>query len=56
MELLLHASGYNDIVDTKEKVSVNNLIPSKFGVYNVAKDLFILSFYFEPYSRCTKIF
>ncbi len=51
MEAFITASGYNDIVDTKEKVSVNNLIPSKFGVYNVAKD----SVYFINFSTLTHI-
>ncbi|MBB1194897.1 S9 family peptidase [Flavobacterium sp. SOK18b] len=51
MEAFITASGYNDIVDTKEKVSVNNLIPSKFGVYNVAKD----SVYFINFSTLSHI-
>ncbi len=51
MEAFITASGYNDIIDTKEKVSVNNLVPIKFGIYNVAKD----SVYFINFSTLSHI-
>ena len=38
MEVFVTADGYNKTPDTKEKVSVNNFINTKFGIYNVAKD------------------
>ncbi|MFE3849410.1 prolyl oligopeptidase family serine peptidase [Flavobacterium sp. LB3P45] len=38
MEVFVTADGYNKTTDTKEKVSVNNLVNTKFGIYNVAKD------------------
>jgi dipeptidyl aminopeptidase/acylaminoacyl peptidase len=38
MEVFITADGYNKTPDTKEKVSVNNLVNSKFGIYNIAKD------------------
>lgn len=38
MEVFITADGYNKTPDTKEKVSVNNLVNTKFGIYNVAKD------------------
>jgi dipeptidyl aminopeptidase/acylaminoacyl peptidase len=38
MEVVITKDGYNKTPDTKEKVSVNNLVPSKFGIYSVAKD------------------
>ena len=51
MEAFITASGYNDIVDTKEKVSVNNLVATKFGIYNVVKD----SVYFVNFSNLSHI-
>ncbi|MFE3872635.1 prolyl oligopeptidase family serine peptidase [Flavobacterium sp. ZS1P70] len=38
MEVFVTADGYNKTPDTKEKVSVNNLVNTKFGIYNVVKD------------------
>ncbi|CAM4183187.1 S9 family peptidase [Flavobacterium weaverense] len=46
MELFITADGYNEIEDTKEKVSTANLLTTKFGIYNVAKD----SVYFVNFS------
>ena len=51
MELFITADGYNQIVDTKEKVSVDNLLSTKFGIYNVAKD----SVYFVDFSSLSHI-
>ncbi|PWA05984.1 S9 family peptidase [Flavobacterium laiguense] len=38
MAVFITKDGYNKTPDTKEKVSVNNLVPTKFGIYSVAKD------------------
>lgn len=38
MEVFVTADGYNKTPDTKEKVSINNLVNTKFGIYNVSKD------------------
>ena len=38
MERFITADGYNKIEDTKSKVSITNLVPTKFGIYSVAKD------------------
>ena len=38
MEVFITADGYNQSPETKEKVSVKNLVNSKMGIYNVAKD------------------
>ncbi|BDB57520.1 S9 family peptidase [Flavobacterium ammonificans] len=38
MEVFITADGYNKSKDTKSKVSINNLVNTKFGIYNVAKD------------------
>ena len=51
MELFITADGYNQIVDTKEKVSVDNLLSTKFGIYSVAKD----SVYFVNFSSLSHI-
>ena len=51
MELFITADGYNQIVDTKEKVSVDNLLSTKFGIYSVAKD----SVYFVDFSSLSHI-
>jgi hypothetical protein len=42
MEAFITKDGYNQTPDTKEKVSVNNLVPTKFGIYSVARIQFIL--------------
>jgi hypothetical protein len=45
MEVFITADGYNQSPDTKEKVSVKNLVNSKMGIYNVAKDtVYMISF------------
>ena len=51
MELFITADGYNQIVDTKEKVSVDNLLSTKFGIYSVVKD----SVYFVNFSSLSHI-
>ena len=51
MELFITSDGYNQIVDTKEKVSVDNLLTTKFGIYSVAKD----SVYFVDFSTLSHI-
>jgi dipeptidyl aminopeptidase/acylaminoacyl peptidase len=38
MEVFITKDGYNKTPDTKEKVSVNNLVTSKLGIYSVVKD------------------
>lgn len=38
MEVFITADGYNKSKATKSKVSTNNLVNTKFGIYNVAKD------------------
>lgn len=38
MEVFITADGYNQSPETKEKVSVNNFVKTKFGIYSVAKD------------------
>jgi dipeptidyl aminopeptidase/acylaminoacyl peptidase len=38
MEVFITADGYNKSRDTKSKVSTNNFVNTKFGIYNVAKD------------------
>jgi dipeptidyl aminopeptidase/acylaminoacyl peptidase len=45
MEVFITKDGYNQTPNTKEKVSVNNLAPTKFGIYSVAKDtVFYMNF------------
>ena len=51
MELFITDDGYNQVVDTKEKVSVANLLATKFGIYSVAKD----SVYFINFSSLSHI-
>jgi acetyl esterase/lipase len=51
MEVFITADGYNKSPDTKEKVSINNLVPTKFGIYSVAKD----SVYFVNFSTLSHI-
>lgn len=38
MAVFITDDGYNEIKDTKEKVSVNNLVRTRFGIYSVASD------------------
>ena len=38
MELFITNDGYNKSKDTKSKVSTNNFVNTKMGIYNVAKD------------------
>lgn len=38
MEVFITADGYNQSPETKVKVSENNLVATKFGIYNIAKD------------------
>lgn len=38
MEVFITADGYNKSKATKSKVSTNNLVNTKMGIYNVAKD------------------
>jgi acetyl esterase/lipase len=38
MEVFITADGYNQTPDTREKVSENNLVSTKFGIFNIAKD------------------
>ncbi|MGL5112416.1 MAG: prolyl oligopeptidase family serine peptidase [Flavobacterium sp.] len=51
MEVFITADGYNQSPDTKEKVSVKNLVQSKMGIYNVAKD----TVYMIDFSKLSKI-
>lgn len=51
MEVFITDDGYNDIENTKEKVSTANFVNTKFGIYNVAKD----SVYFVNFSKLSHI-
>ena len=51
MEVFITADGYNKTPDTKEKVSENNLVATKFGIYNRAKD----TVYFVNFSTLSHI-
>jgi dipeptidyl aminopeptidase/acylaminoacyl peptidase len=51
MEVFITADGYNKSPDTKEKVSINNFVKTKFGIYSVAKD----SVYFVNFSTLSHI-
>ncbi|WP_310377685.1 prolyl oligopeptidase family serine peptidase [Flavobacterium sp.] len=51
MEVFITADGYNKSPDTKDKVSENNLIATKFGIYNAVKD----SVYFVNFSTLSHI-
>ncbi|KAF2515056.1 S9 family peptidase [Flavobacterium zhairuonense] len=51
MELFITSDGYNQSQDTKEKVSVNNFVKTKFGIYSVAKD----SVYYVNFSTLSHI-
>lgn len=51
MEVFITADGYNQSPNTKPKVSTENLMKSKFGIYSVAKD----SVYLVDFSKLTHI-
>ncbi len=51
MEVFITGDGYNQTPDTKEKVSVNNFVKTKFGIYSVAKD----SVYYVNFSTLSHI-
>ena len=51
MENFITKDGYNQSVNTKEKVSISNLSKSKFGIYAVAQD----SVYFMNFSTLSHI-
>ena len=51
MENFISKDGYNQSVNTKEKVSISNLSKSKFGIYAVAQD----SVYFMNFSTLSHI-
>jgi dipeptidyl aminopeptidase/acylaminoacyl peptidase len=51
MEVFITADGYNQTPDTKEKVSVNNFVKAKLGIYSVAKD----SVYYVNFSTLSHI-
>ena len=51
MEVFITADGYNKTPDTKNKVSENNLVETKFGIYNIAKD----TIYFVNFSTLSHI-
>jgi dipeptidyl aminopeptidase/acylaminoacyl peptidase len=51
MEVFITSDGYNQTPDTKEKVSVNNFLKTKFGIYSVAKD----SVYYVNFSTLSHI-
>lgn len=51
MEVFITADGYNKSPDTKDKVSENNMIATKFGIYNAVKD----SVYFVNFSTLSHI-
>ena len=51
MEVFITADGYNQTPETKEKVSVNNLVKTKFGIYSVATD----SVYYVDFSSLSHI-
>ena len=50
MAVFITDDGYNEIKDTKEKVSVNNLVRTRFGIYSVASDS-VYYVDFTPLSR-----
>ena len=66
MEVIITADGYNKTPETKAKVSENNLVSTKFGIYNIAKDtVYFVNFstlshiqdqpkYFELYEKLKK--
>jgi dipeptidyl aminopeptidase/acylaminoacyl peptidase len=51
MEVFITADGYNQSPETKEKVSVSNLVNTKFGIYSVAKD----SVYYVDFSKLSHL-
>ncbi|MBF4494280.1 S9 family peptidase [Flavobacterium sp. JLP] len=51
MEVFITDDGYNQTPDTKEKVSIANLVKTKFGIYSVAKD----SVYYVNFSTLSHI-
>jgi acetyl esterase/lipase len=51
MVVFITADGYNKTPDTKAKVSENNLVSTKFGIYNIAKD----TVYFVNFSSLSHI-
>lgn len=51
MESFITKDGYNQSVNTKEKVSTSNLTKSKFGIYSIAKD----SVYYVDFSSLSHI-
>ncbi|MEL1255261.1 prolyl oligopeptidase family serine peptidase [Flavobacterium sp. DGU38] len=51
MEVFITGDGYNQSQDTKEKVSVDNFVKTKFGIYSVAKD----SVYYVNFSTLSHI-
>ncbi|WPO78178.1 S9 family peptidase [Flavobacterium sp. KACC 22761] len=51
MEVFITSDGYNQNPETKEKVSVNNFVKTKFGIYSVAKD----SVYYVNFSTLSHI-
>ncbi|OAB26946.1 S9 family peptidase [Flavobacterium fryxellicola] len=51
MELFITSDGYNQIEETKEKVSTANILATKFGIYNIEKD----SVYFVNFSSLSHI-
>ncbi len=51
MENFITKDGYNQSVNTKEKVSASNLTKSKFGIYSIAQD----SVYFVDFSSLSHI-
>lgn len=51
MEIFITADGYNQTPETKEKVSVKNLVRTRYAIYSVAKD----SVYFVDFSALSHI-
>jgi dipeptidyl aminopeptidase/acylaminoacyl peptidase len=51
MEVFITDDGYNQIPETKDKVSVDNFVKTKFGIYSVAKD----SVYYVNFSTLSHI-
>lgn len=51
MEVFITADGYNQSPETKEKVSIDNFVKTRFGIYSVAKD----SVYFVNFSSLSHI-
>ncbi|KFF02713.1 S9 family peptidase [Flavobacterium reichenbachii] len=51
MEVFITSDGYNQTPDTKEKVSVKNLVKTRFGIYSAVKD----SVYFVNFSTLSHI-